>query len=262
MFGVVPRTLWSQSHPPDELNRVELVSRSLLIEGEGKTIIVDTGVGQKWTEKERSRYGIDAASNLLDSLDLLGIGPGDVTHIVLTHMHFDHVGGNTINGNGELHPAFPNAEFLIQDKHCRWAQNPSERDRASFIPDNWECIEKSGRLHRIDGEQELFPGISVRVVHGHTPSQQLPVITNGDTTILFCSDLIPLATQVKLPWIMSYDLNPLKTLKEKKEILAKAVDEGWYLFLQHDPRFELCRVVNTDRGFSASDPGRLGEIDI
>ena len=262
MFGVVPKTLWAKSHPPDEANRIELVTRSLLIEGEGITILIDTGTGQKWTEKERSRYVMDPACDLFDSLDALDISPGDITHVILTHLHFDHAGGNTTGGNGEFHPAFPNAEYLVQDKHVEWAQRPSERDRASFIPDNWECIEKPGQLKRIHGEEELFPGIAVRVVHGHTPFQQLPFITAGGAAILFCSDLIPLSIQVRLPWIMSYDLNPLETLREKKETLAMAVEEGWFLFLQHDPHCEMCQVVETDRGYAASDPVRLGDLAI
>jgi glyoxylase-like metal-dependent hydrolase (beta-lactamase superfamily II) len=254
MFGVVPKVLWSKSHPSDDLNRIEMVSRCLLIVGEGKVVLVNSGIGKYWGEKERSIYGIIDSVDLSRSLGELGYEPQDVTHVIQTHMHFDHIGGGTeIRGQVRL-PSFPNALYYTQKRHYQWACNPSEKDRASFIADHWECIVGNGRMRWVQGKKEILPGIFLHIVHGHTPYQQLPRITDGSSTLLFCSDLIPLASQVRIPWIMGYDLRPVVTVREKKEVLVKAAVHDWFLFLEHDPQYELCKVAFKEEGFAVSAP--------
>jgi glyoxylase-like metal-dependent hydrolase (beta-lactamase superfamily II) len=249
MFGVVPKVLWGREHPADEFNRVEMVSRSLLVAGEGKLVLVNTGIGQNWSEKQRAMYTVDEAVRLERSLAELGYRPEEVTHVIQTHLHFDHAGG-MIDGQGPR-PLFPRAEYVVQKKHFQWAQAPSERDRASFRPDGWECLARAGQLRLLEGEQEFLPGMFLHLVHGHTPHQQLLRITDGRASLLYCSDLVPLASQVRIPWIMAYDLNPLDTLEEKRRLLGQAAAEGWLLFLEHDPAVATCRVRQTARGFEA-----------
>ena len=251
MFGVVPKALWEREHPADEHNRIEVVARSLLVAGEGRLLLVNTGIGQSWAEKERARYSVDPAVRLEDSLAALGYRPEEVTHVLQTHLHFDHAGGGTVLRGGRRVPLFPRAEYLVQKKHWQWAQAPSERDRASFRPEDWESLDGSGQLRLLDGEQELLPGVFLHLVHGHTPHQQLLRVTDGRDSLLYCSDLVPFLSQVRLPWIMAYDLHPLATLEEKRRLLGQAVAEDWLLFLEHDPLVHTCRVKQGARGLEA-----------
>jgi glyoxylase-like metal-dependent hydrolase (beta-lactamase superfamily II) len=273
MFGVVPKVLWSKFHPADDLNRVEMVSRSLLLAGKGNVILVNTGIGTSWNDKERSIYALDPSVTLQDSLAALGFAPKQVTHVILTHLHFDHAGGCTIDANGRSvsggqyagfgsggdtdarntrKPAFPNAVYFVQRRHLQWAEKPSARDRGSFLPHTWEGLVEQGLLEPIDGARELLPGVSLEIVHGHTPFQQLPRITDGTTTLLYCSDLVPFASQVKVPWVMGYDLRPVSTVREKHKLLSRAARENWLLFLEHDPHVERCRVEMTEKGLAAA----------
>ena len=255
MFGVVPKVLWREAHPADRLNRIEMISRCLLIVGEGKLILVNSGIGQNWAHKERLKYRISCSDDLARSLGRLGYKPEDVTHVIQTHLHFDHVGGSTEVHEQVRVPSFPNALYYTQKEHYRWACSPTERDRASFVADRWECIVRNGRMRWVEGEKEILPGIFLHVVHGHTPYQQLPRISDGNCTLLFCSDLIPLASQVRIPWVMGYDLRPLDTVGEKRELLSQAAEQNWFLFLEHDPQYEMCQVArNKEEEFTASEP--------
>jgi glyoxylase-like metal-dependent hydrolase (beta-lactamase superfamily II) len=252
MFGVVPKVLWARSHPADEENRIAMVSRSLLLAGKDRLILVNTGIGSNWSDKERRIYGIDPSVDLRRSLGELGVVPEAVTHVILTHLHFDHAGGTTVAQGSELVPAFPNALHFVQRKHFEWARSPSERDRGSFRPEAWESVARSGALRFLDGPQELLPGIHLELVHGHTPFQQLVRVSDENSTLLYCSDLVPLASQVRVPWVMAYDLSPVDTVREKSELLAAAAREGWLLFLEHDSQVATCRVAVTDKGFAAT----------
>ena len=251
MFGVVPKVLWSRAHPSDENNRVEMVARSLLLEGEGRLVLVNCGIGQSWPDKERSMYAVSEAVSLERSLAELGFRPEQVTHVILTHLHFDHIGGAAVDRGGGLEPLFQRAEHCVQKRHFDWAQAPSERDRASFRPETWECLARAGRLRQLTGEEQLLPGIFLHVVNGHTPGQQLVRVSDGGGNLLYCSDLVPFASQVRVPWIMAYDLAPLETLKEKRLLLGRAAAEGWQLFLEHDPAVVTCGVRETLKGFEA-----------
>lgn len=250
MFGIVPWVFWTRTNPPDERQRIRLAARSLLIRGGGRTILVDNGNGDKWNDKLKDIYRLDTSGgDLQASMAAAGVRPEDVTDVILTHLHFDHAGGSTVRRGGRLVPAFPNATYHVQRDHWEWSKAPTDRDRASFMPDDYMPLWEAGVLELVDGQRELFPGIEMVVCNGHTTAQQLPKISDGRTTLLFCCDLIPTATHVPYPYIMGYDLRPLVTLEEKKRILPRAHDEGWILFLQHDPEVPAITLKSTDKGY-------------
>jgi len=249
MFGIVPWVFWSKTNPPDERRRIQLAARCWLIRGNGKTILVDDGNGTKWSEKLKDIYRLDnSESDLISSLKSLGVSRDDVTDIILTHLHFDHAGGSTIVVDGKLVPTFPKAKYYVQKKHWELAQNPTEKDRASFMADDFAALMDKHVLELLDGEFELFPGIDLLVCNGHTSAQQLPKISDGKTTMLFCCDLVPTTSHIPLPYIMAYDVRPLVTLEEKKRILGHALEEQWILFLEHDPVTEAITLKKSEKG--------------
>jgi glyoxylase-like metal-dependent hydrolase (beta-lactamase superfamily II) len=251
MFGVVPWVFWSKLIPPDARQRIALAARCWLIRGNGKNILVDTGNGAKWNEKLKDIYNLDTTSgNLLSSLSRAGLRPEEITHVILTHLHFDHTGGSTTLLNGELVPTFPNARYYVQKKHWELSEKPTEKDRGSFMRDDFVPLMNHGILELVDGEGELFPGIDLLVTNGHTTAQQLPKITDGTTTILFCCDLLPTTAHLPWPYVMGYDVRPLVTLEEKKKIVTRAFEERWVLFLQHDPIAEAITLKSSDKGFT------------
>ncbi len=261
MFGIVPWVFWSKTNPPDERQRIDLAARCWLIRGNGRTILVDVGNGEKWNEKIRDIYKLDTSQHsLIRSLSAHGVAPEDVTDVILTHLHFDHAGGSTARVDGGVVPTFPNAAYHVQHRHWQLAQNPTEKDRGSFMPDDYLPLQRHGVLQFIDGEEEIIPGIRVIVTNGHTDAQQLPVISDGRTTLLFCCDLVPTASHVPTPYIMAYDLRPLETAAEKKRILARAQEEGWNLFLEHDPATEVITIRRTDKGFAVDRRMKLSEL--
>jgi len=250
MFGVVPRPLWEKANPPDDRNRVAMAARALLLRGNGKRILIDTGNGGKWDDKLRSIYRIDESQHdIIRSLGTLGLKVGDITDVVLTHLHFDHAGGATVSNDNVLRPTFPNATYHVQREQWEAALKPTERDRASFMPDDFLPLERRGVLKFIEGEGEVLPGLRVKVFHGHTSALQCPIVSDGTTTLFYCADLIPMTAHVALPWIMGYDLRPLVTLEEKRVILSQAVEQGWVLFFEHDPVVSAATVKRSDRGY-------------
>lgn len=260
MFGIVPWVFWSKTNPPDERQRIRLAARCWLIRGNGHTILVDDGNGTKWNEKLRDIYRLDhSGGELLSSLKRLGVTPDDVTDVILTHLHFDHAGGSTMLRDGTLAPTFPKARYIVQKAHWELSQHPTEKDRASFMADDFVPLMDRKVLEFVDGEAELFPGIDVLVCNGHTSAQQLPKISDGQTTMLFCCDLVPTTSHVPLPYIMAYDVRPLVTLQEKKTILPRAQEEGWILFLEHDPETEAITLKKTDKGLAVDRRLTLGE---
>jgi len=251
MFGVVPWVFWSKLIPPDERQRIALAARCWLIRGNGKNILVDDGNGTKWSEKLKDIYKLDYSSgDLLSSLKKAGLGPEDITDVILTHLHFDHAGGSTTLVNGELVPTFPKAKYYVQKKHWELSEQPTEKDRGSFMLDDFVPLMSHRVLELLDGEGELFPGIELLVTNGHTTGQQLPKISDGKTTMLFCCDLLPTTAHIPWPYVMAYDVRPLVTLEEKKKILTRAYDERWILFLEHDPIAEAITIKPTDKGFA------------
>ena len=250
MFGVVPKTLWNKTNPADEFNRIQLALRTLVIRDKERTILVDTGVGHKMNEKLTKIYNVDHSEHdLLGGLKEKGISPKDITDVIITHMHFDHVGGATYLQDGQLKLTFPKARYHVQGEQWYWANHPSDKDRASYMPENFTPIEEAGKLSLLDGPGELFPGIEMLVMYGHTQGMQLPKISDGKTTLLYCADSFPTASHIPLPYIMGYDNHPLITLEEKKRMLPKAVEKGWVLVFEHDPFRAAGTVEKTEKGF-------------
>ena len=242
MFGSVPKALWERTHPADEANRIELALRHLLIEetgsgGEGRRILVDTGMGHEWTQKQIDMFRIEQPDDALGAaLKAAGFSRDDVTDVILTHLHFDHCGGATHPDGKELVPTFPNATYYTQRAQWQLANAPSAKDRASFIPDNFVPLERQGRLEILDAAEELAPGVEIIVGNGHTDGHQMVKVSGGGETVVFMGDTIPTASHLRLPYIMGYDLRPLETLEEKKRLLDQAAEEGWWLFFDHDPQ--------------------------
>ena len=252
MFGVVPWVIWSKINPPDELRRIELATRCLLICGNGKTILVDTGNGDKWDDKQKNIYKFDNSKfDLLSSLKKYNITPQEVTDVVLTHLHFDHAGGSTRRVNGKLELTFPNARYYVQKEQWDLSLHPTEKDRASFKMDDFQLLLEKKVLELMDGEGELFPGIEILVTNGHTSAQQHPKISDGKTTLFYCSDLVPLVAHLPYPYIDAYDVRPLVTLAEKKKILTRAFEEQWILFFEHEPKTHAITLKQSDKGFVA-----------
>jgi len=248
MFGIIPKPLWQKTNSPDEQNRVTLATRNLLLESESKKIIIDTGMGTKWDEKSKEIYRIDTNLELEYELKLFDIQPDQITDVIITHLHFDHTGGSTKLENGKLIPAFSNAKYYVQKKNFEWAMNPSDRDRGSYIKDNFEPLAKEGVLN-FNNEDEFFDDeIQFKVINGHTFGQQMIKISDGSTTLLYCCDLMPFVSHIRIPYIMGYDLQPLVTVGEKKKYLKVAADENWYLFFSHDPEIALATVKHSDKG--------------
>ena len=249
MFGIIPKPLWNKNNPADEVNRIKLATRLLLLESDSKKILIDTGMGEKWDEKSRSIYSIDQTEYSLDnSLSAVGIKAEEITDVILTHLHFDHAGGTTIFRDGKLEPTFTNAVYHVQKKNFEWALNPTDRDKGSYLKDNFEPLAKEGVLKLIDGENQFDDEIHFIIVNGHTFAQQLVKISDGTNTFLYCCDLFPTYSHIRLPYIMGYDLQPLVTLQEKKYVLNKAIEENWKLFFEHDPEFAYATVKQTEKG--------------
>lgn len=249
MFGVVPYVIWSKTNPPDEKNRIEMALRTLLLDDGSRRILIDTGIGTKFKEKEEKIYGVDHSKLNLDvELEKLGYSREDITDVFLTHLHFDHAGGTTYRKDGELQLTFPNARYHVDKFHYEWALRPSRRDRASFLPENYAVLEKMGVLNLFDGgKDKLFDNIEFIKVHGHTPHMTLPKIKGKNQNLLYCADLIPTSSHIPLPFIMGYDLNALTTLQEKEIILEEANREDWILFFEHDPNYDAARICKTEK---------------
>lgn len=256
MFGIVPKPLWAGRIAPDDRNRIPLAMRCLLLRGHDRTILVDTGVGHKQDAKFEEIYAVDHEhSALLGSLAALGVEPSDVTDVILTHLHFDHAGGATERGpDGALRPTFPAADYHVQRAHWEWAHE-SVREQASFLAENMDPLEASGRLILSDGEASPFPNLSYVLADGHTRAQQLVLVEGGGEAapLLFAADLIPTAAHVPLLWVMAYDVEPLQTLREKERVLDRAAEGGWTVVFEHDPETVAARVERMEKGFRAAD---------
>ncbi len=249
MFGVIPRVLWAKTNPPDEKNRIELALRTLLLDDGNKRILVDTGIGTKFDKKHQKIYGIKHDRLNLDvELEKVGYTREDISDVFLTHLHFDHAGGTTYRQNGELCLTFPKAKYHVEKSHWNWALNPSRRDKASFLPENYRLMAEAGAINLFDGDKDqLFDNTTILKVHGHTPHMALLKIHDKNNQLLYCADLIPTASHIPLPFIMGYDLNALQTLKEKEEILLKACNEDWILFFEHDPNCDAAKIEKTEK---------------
>jgi glyoxylase-like metal-dependent hydrolase (beta-lactamase superfamily II) len=251
MFGIIPKVLWSRTNPSDEINRIKLATRNLLLVSDTRRILVDTGMGNKFDEKSRIIYDIEQNEFTLDaSLRSAGYTSDDITDVILTHLHFDHTGGSTIMENDKPVPAFRNARYHVSEKNFNWAVNPSDRDKGSYLKENFVPLAEEGVLcffkeSSFDDEIELIE------INGHTFGQNMIKISDSSNTVLYCADLLPFISHIPLPYIMGYDLQPLVTLEEKKRILPQAAEEEWILFFEHDPESTAARVKITGKGFTA-----------
>jgi len=235
MFGVIPRPMWEKKMPPDARNRVTLAMNCLLIRAGGKRILVETGAGDKLNAKARDIYGLDGPF-LQDELREYGLRPEDIDIVLNTHLHFDHCGGNTRVEKDKVVPAYPNARHIVQRGEFEHAMNPNERDRASYIPENYAPIEAAGMYSLLDEDAVITPGVEVIRVPGHTADMQAVKLTGGGKTAFLFADLIPTTAHLPLPWILGYDLYPMTTLENKKRWIPEVVREGWLALFSHDAR--------------------------
>lgn len=250
MFGIIPKPLWEKTNPADEKNRVQLSTNNLLLIGNGKKILIDTGMGDKWDDKAKAIYNINQQNSSLETaLDKFNIKEDEITDVILTHLHFDHAGGATKLINDKLVPAFPNAKYFVQKKNFEWAVNPTDRDKGSYLPDNFMPIYNEGLLNLTDEDFQFDDFIGFIIINGHTFGQQMIKISDGSETLLYTGDLVPFSSHVHLPYIMGYDLQPLITLEEKKKTFTIAAEEQWKLFFEHDPYTNCSLIDRSDKGF-------------
>ena len=261
MFGIVPKALWSRRITPDSNNRIPLSMRCLLLVGNGRVVLIDNGHGDKYDVKFAQIYGIDDEElNVEASLNAAGFSRADVTDVILTHLHFDHAGGNTVVSGDRHVPAFPNATYHVQKRHLAWARASNPREKASFFPENFEPIEAAGQLREVDGEVEILPGLHALLVDGHTEAQQM-ILAKGDTrSLVFVADLLPTIHHLAPAWGMGYDIRPLVTIDEKQRFLERAAREKWTLFFEHDREVEVADVQHGDRGYQVDSPRHLAEL--
>lgn len=249
MFGVVPKTIWNKMIPADENNLCSWTMRCLLVDTGDKVVLIDTGLGDKQDERFFSHYFLHGEGTLMNSIRQAGYTPEAVTDVLITHFHFDHVGGAVKkNADGTLTPAFPNAKYWTTLRHYEWAYTPNARERASFLKENFVPLQEAGVLHYIPEEQGFTwdQFFSIRLSYGHTESMMLPQIkVNQHVTLIYAADLIPSAYHVGLPYIMGYDIRPLVTLEEKTAFLREVAEMGYYLFLEHDKETE-CITIRLD----------------
>jgi glyoxylase-like metal-dependent hydrolase (beta-lactamase superfamily II) len=248
MFGVVPRALWQRVAPPDEENRVLLNANCLFVEGAGERVLVETGMGDKWTPRQREMYGVRGGLSLAESLyERTGYEAEDVTVVVNTHLHFDHAGGNTrVDTEGRVVPTFPNARYLVSRAEYEHAEAPHERDRASYLPENWRPLAESGQLELKPAEYEVLPGLTLETVPGHSRTMQCVRLEQAGRTLYGFADLVPTRAHVPLAWVMGYDLYPVETVEAKRRLLPRAAREGWLCLFYHDPERPLARVSEDD----------------
>jgi glyoxylase-like metal-dependent hydrolase (beta-lactamase superfamily II) len=232
-FGVVPKIMWSRKVASDERNYVRAGLNSLLIRTGKQTVLVETGMGNKLTERMVKFYGQPA--KLLTNLQANGVAPDEIDIVINTHLHFDHCGWNTVRKDGKIVPTFPRAKYYAPEGEWQYARNPSERDAISYIPDNYDPLIQSGQMTLLKGGEEIVPGISVKTFPGHTAHMQAVIVESGGRTACYISDLIPTTAHIDITWGMSFDLYPLLTIESKKEYYSRAVSEGWLTVFTHDP---------------------------
>jgi len=248
MFGVVPRALWSRVCPPDEQNRIRMNMNCVFIETDRDRILIESGIGEKWSARHQEMYGITRERSLPESLQAIaGVSAADISIVINTHLHFDHAGGNTsANGAAKATPTFPNARYLVSKAELDHAQSPTERDRASYFPENWQPLIESGQLEAKDADYEVVPGLRMETHPGHNRSMQCWRLQSGGQTMFGFADLVPMKAHVSYAWIMGYDLFPVETLDAKKKLLPQAAREKWACLFYHEPDQPLCRLVEED----------------
>lgn len=261
MFGVVPKSIWQKTNPADENNLCTLAMRSLLIEYENRLILVDTGIGNKQSEKFLSYYHLHGDDSLEKSLAKHGFCKDDITDVLLTHLHLDHVGGAIERVGDKLIPAFKSATYWSNEQHWEWAVHPNEREKASFLTENILPIQQSGQLKFADQDgTEFHSEIKLRFTYGHTDAMMLPQLKYKNKTILFAADLVPTSAHIPVPYVAGYDVFPLTSMDEKKSILQEALQNDYILFMEHDAVTECCVLIETEKGIRRGDTFKLSDI--
>jgi glyoxylase-like metal-dependent hydrolase (beta-lactamase superfamily II) len=269
MFGVVPKSIWNKLNPADENNLCSWALRCMLIEDGNRLILVDNGNGDKQDAKFFSHYYLHGDDTLDKSLKKHGFTSDDITDVFLTHLHFDHCGGSIVRDGDKLVPAFKNATYWSNSRHWKWATEPNDREKASFLKENILPIQESGKLKFIpegkDGSTIPSPSgitenISVITVNGHTDAMMLPVIKYNNKTVVFMADLLPSVAHIPIPYVMAYDMFPLTTLNEKKYFLKLALKNDYILFFEHDPKIECCTIQMTEKGIRQKDIFKLADV--
>ncbi len=262
MFGVVPKSMWKKLNAPDENNLCNWAMRCMLIEDEGRLILVDNGMGNKQDEKFFGHYFLNGNDTLDKSLVKYGFAKEDITDVFLTHLHFDHCGGSIERVGEKLLPAFKNATYWSNEDHWKWATQPNDREKASFLKENILPIQESQKLVFLDSAEgiEFVKNVNIRFVNGHTEAMMLPQIKYKDKTIIFMADLLPSVAHIPIPYVMAYDTRPLETLKEKKSFLTEAQQKDYVLFFEHDPEIECCNLQLTEKGIRSKDTFRLEDL--
>lgn len=254
IFGIVPKTLWEREFPADERNRVALTTNCLLIRGEDYTAVVEAGIGDDWSARERDIYGIEGLGALTAALAAKGVAPQDVDLLALSHLHFDHAGGATWREEGRLAPVFSNATLCVQAAEVEHARAPNDRDRGSYRPKDWEPWVEAGQLEEVAGEAELRPGLRVVPLPGHNRGMQAIRLDSQGKTLFYFADAIPTTAHVRTSWTMAYDLYPVELIENKKRLLAQAAAEGWLCVFGHDPRTPWARIVEDPNGDRRVEP--------
>jgi len=273
MFGVVPKSIWNKLNPADENNLCTWAMRCLLIEEDNRLILVDNGIGNKQDAKFFSYYYLHGPDTLDASLRNHGFHKDDITDVILTHLHFDHCGGSIVRDGDKLMPAFKKAVYWSNSQQWQWATHPNDREKASFLTENFLPIQESGQLQFVAAPKTTLEQtdkvplinfsdeICMRFVNGHTDMMMLPQISYKGKTIVFMADLTPSVAHLPVPYVMAYDMFPLKTLQEKKSFLKEALDKEYILFFEHDANIECCTLQQTERGIRQKDVFKLSEIN-
>ena len=250
MFGIIPKPVWEKKVSADELNRVNMVTRSLLLVSDEKKILIDTGNGTKWEEKYKQIYDINTDQyNIEKSLGKYGFSSEQITDVICTHMHFDHIGGNTKIKSGEVVPTFPNAKYWVSEENWKLANHPSQKDAGSFIENDWKVLAENQMIEIIDGREPFIEGIETFVTHGHTPGLLHPIVSDGSNKLFYGADIFPMAAHIPIPWVMAYDVQPVVTMEEKQKLLQKMEREDWILFFEHDPHIQACTVHKGEKHY-------------
>ncbi|MCX7879605.1 MAG: MBL fold metallo-hydrolase [Ignavibacteria bacterium] len=255
MFGIIPKPLWVKAYSePDEMNRIPLAARPLLIRNKDKTILIDTGNGDKYSEKQIAIYNLDLEkSNILNALKSENLSRYDITDVILTHLHFDHCGASTIIVDGKIEPTFPKATYYVQEEHFRWANNPTEKDRGSFNKNDFLPLIENDNLKFTNGNSKFDDFLEFIPLYGHTPAMQSVKITVDEQIYFYAADLFPTSAHLNLPYILAYDNYPLTTLEEKKKILTQAIEENWIIIFEHDVFIKAGKVGKKNGSFYVSE---------